>query len=209
MPRYQLVLFDFDGTLADSAPWFLSELHGLADRHRFRKLKAAELAHLRGRTSREIIKAFGVRWWRMPAIARDLRRRSAEAAHTIPLFPGIPELLADLSAAGVALGVVSSNGEATVRAVLGPSADLISQYGCGVSMFGKARIMSALRRRQGVAEDAVLCVGDEVRDIEAARKAGLAAAAVTWGYANETALLAAGPAFLLTSLEALRARIVA
>ncbi|MDQ0466121.1 phosphoglycolate phosphatase [Caulobacter ginsengisoli] len=208
MPRYQLVIFDFDGTLADSAPWFLGELGDLAERHRFRKLGAAQIAHLRGRPSREIVKAFGVRWWRMPAIARDMRRRSAEAAHTIPLFAGVPDLLADLSAAGVTLAVVSSNGEATVRAVLGASAGLIDHYGCGVSLFGKARVLAALPRRLGLARNAVLCVGDEVRDVEAARKAGLAAGAVTWGYANEAALTAAGPAFVFPSLEALKTQII-
>ncbi len=207
--RYSLVVFDFDGTLADSAPWFLAELGGLADRHGFRRLGAAQIEHLRGRPSREIIKAFGVRWWRMPAIARDVRRRSAEAAHAIPLFPGVTELLTDLAAAGATLAVVSSNGEANVRAVMGASAGLIDHFDCGVSLFGKARVLAALRKRLGLSHDAVLCVGDEVRDVEAARKAGLAAAAVTWGYANEAALNAAGPAFVFPSLDALRAQIVA
>lgn len=203
MPRYRLVIFDFDGTLADSAPWFLGELNGLAERHRFRQVGPKEILMLRGRPSREIVRYFGIRWWRLPAIARDVRRRSAAAAAAIPMFAGAPDLLARLKAAGVTLAVCSSNGEATVRAVLGGSADLIDHYACGTALFGKARALGRLRRRLGLAREAVLCVGDEVRDIEAARQAGLAAGAVTWGYANDEALTRAGPAILFPSFQAI------
>jgi phosphoglycolate phosphatase len=203
MPRYRLVIFDFDGTLADSAPWFLGELNDLAATHGFRKVGPAEIARLRGRPSREIVRYFGIRWWRLPAIARDMRRRSAAAAATIPMFAGVPELLAKLKEGGVTLAVVSSNGEETVRTVLGDAAGLIDHYACGAAMFGKARLLDRLRRRLGLVRETVLCVGDEVRDVEAARKAGLACGAVTWGYANEAALSAAGPDFLFSSLDAL------
>lgn len=202
MPRYRLVIFDFDGTLADSAPWFLGELADLAATHGFRQVSLKEIEMLRGRPSREIVRYFGIRWWRLPAIARDMRRRSAAAAGRIPMFDGVPALLARLKAGGVTLAVVSSNGEATVRAVLGESAGLIDHYACGAAMFGKARLLDRTRRRLGLAREAVLCVGDEVRDIEAARKAGLASGAVAWGYANDAALAAAGPTLRLPDLEA-------
>lgn len=203
MPRYRLVIFDFDGTLADSAPWFLGELNDLAATHGFRKVSLKEIEMLRGRPSREIVRYFGIRWWRLPAIARDMRRRSAAAAATIPVFTGIPDLLARLKAGGVTLAVVSSNGETTVRAVLGEAAALIDHFSCGAAMFGKARLLDRLRRAVGLPREAVLCVGDEVRDIEAARKADLASGAVAWGYANEAALTAAGPTLQFQRVEAI------
>jgi phosphoglycolate phosphatase len=202
MPRYRLVIFDFDGTLADSAPWFLGELADLAATHGFRQVSLKEIEMLRGRPSREIVRYFGIRWWRLPAIARDMRRRSAAAAASIPMFEGAAELLARLKAAGVTLAIVSSNGEETVRAVLGPAAGRIDHFHCGAAMFGKARALDQLRRRLRLPREAVLCVGDEVRDIEAARKAGLASGAAAWGYANEAALAAAGPTLRLPDLEA-------
>jgi phosphoglycolate phosphatase len=204
MARYKLVVFDFDGTLADSGPWFMRVLNQVAERHRFRKVSNAEIEMLRGRPNREIIKYLGVRFWQLPFIARHMRKLSAGATDSISLFAGVPELLRDITEAGAVVAIVSSNSETTIRAILGKSATLVSHYACGVSLFGKARKLDDLRRRLGLTRSDVLCIGDEVRDIEAAQKSGLTAGAVIWGYANETALAAAMPAFLFQSVQSIR-----
>ena len=56
-------------------------------------------------------------------------------------------------------------------------------------------------RRSGVPRQAVLCIGDETRDIEAAAGLGLAAGAVTWGYATAEILRAHGPTHVFHSLD--------
>ncbi len=208
MARYRLVVFDFDGTLADSWPWLMENLAGIAERHRLRKVDPAEIETLRGRPSREVVRHFGVRFWQMPFIARDMRKRVAAAADTIPMFDGVPGLLRDVAAAGAIIAVVTSNGEETVRRVLGPSASLVDHFVCGIAMFGKARKFDRLRRKLGLQRSDVLCVGDEVRDIDAARAAGLAAGAVLWGYANAQALAAAKPDFTFATRDAVRAAVV-
>ncbi len=53
---YKLVIFDFDGTLADSITWFLEAFNDLAERHRFRKASPEEIEELRGQSSREIVR---------------------------------------------------------------------------------------------------------------------------------------------------------
>jgi len=76
--------------------------------------------------------------------------------------------------------VVSSNSEEVIRRVLGPElAELISLYACGASLFGKARKFKQVTAR-GVSRDKVICIGDETRDIEAARAVGLDCGAVGW-----------------------------
>ncbi len=135
--------------------------------------------------------------WKVPLIARHMRRLVARDAGELSLFPGIPGLLADLRAGGVSLALVSSNREDVVRRVLGPdSAGLIGRYACGAALFGKARRFRAVLRDSGVSPADVLCLGDELRDHHAARQAGLAFGAVTWGYTRAEALASAGPAHL-------------
>jgi phosphoglycolate phosphatase len=191
---YRLLIFDFDGTLADSAFWFAQTLNGVAKRYGFRQIDAAEMAELRGRPNREIVRRLNVPAWKTPFIAAHFRKLAAEAAPDLKLFPGVENMLRRLSAGGVKMAVVSSNSEATVRRVLGPElAGMMADYGCGASVFGKARKFRAVIRRAGVSEADVLCVGDEVRDIEAARKAHLATGAVTWGYATPEILRAQRP----------------
>ena len=202
--RYQLIILDFDGTLADSAAWFLGALDGVADRFGFRRCTPEEIEALRAKSSREIIRAMGIPAWKLPFIAAHMRRLSREGADSIALFPGIEAFLAGLHADGVAIAVASSNGEETIRRVLGPRLSaMVASFECGSSMFGKAARIRRLLRRSGVPASAVMLIGDETRDIEAARKAGVAGGAACWGYAKRGALEAAGPTVVFPSVAAM------
>ena len=182
---YRLIIFDFDGTLADSAAWMARALNQAADRFGFRRVSDEEIAMLRGHDSRAVIRYLGVPARKLPLIARHLRERVAADAASIPLFPGTHDMLRILAERGMATAVVSSNSEANVRRILGPgNAPLIGCYECGASLFGKAARFRRVLKRTGIAKQAVICIGDEARDIEAAAGVGLASGAATWGYAT-------------------------
>src|SRR5688500_331782 len=118
MPNYSLVIFDFDGTLADSVPWFMTALDRTADRLNLKRVDPAEIESLRMLSSRDALKHLGVPMLKLPQMAIYVREIFAEAMHDIPMFAGAADMLAALRAAGVKLAVVSSNGEANVRHVL-------------------------------------------------------------------------------------------
>ncbi len=182
---YRLVIFDFDGTLADSGDWFISVMNPVAERFSVRQVTEAEVEALRGRSSREVVAHMGVPAWKMPFIARHLHDLMAQNISRITLFPGVEAMLRGLKDKGVQVALVSSNSEANVRAVLGPErADLVDHYGCGAGIFGKASRFRQVIRRAGVDPAQVISIGDETRDIEAAVKAGVASGAVAWGYAR-------------------------
>ncbi|NGM34716.1 HAD hydrolase-like protein [Methylobacterium sp. DB0501] len=203
VPAYRLVVLDFDGTLADTFPWFTRVLPGIADRYGFRCPSADEVDVLRALDARGVMRRLGVPGWKLPLIARHMHGLAARDAGELAPFPGIPALLARLAAGGVALALVSSNSEDVVRRVLGPrSAGLIDVYACGTALFGKARRFRAVARASGLPSSAVLCLGDELRDHAAATRAGLAFGAVTWGYTGAAALAAANPAHLFATPEA-------
>lgn len=196
-PRFRLALFDFDGTLADSEEWFVEAMNASAERFGYRTVSKEELEALRGVGNREIVRRMGVPAWRMPAIARHFRSEAARNIHRIHPFPGSLEMLLALREDGVRLAIVSSNSEANIRAVLGPqAASLISDFACESSLFGKAAKLRRLVRASGVTAPEAIAIGDETRDIEAARKADLAAGAVTWGYATRAALEDSAPDFI-------------
>lgn len=191
---YRLVIFDFDGTLADSGPWFWSVMNGVARRYRFRQVDRDELEVIRDLDTRTMLERLGVARWKVPLIARHLRRLMTRDIDMIALFPGVDGLLEALGAAGVTIAIVSSNAEANVRRVLGPGLSArISHFACGSSLTGKAAKIQKLLKQCGVPPVAVLAIGDEVRDIEAARAAGIACGAVGWGYATAPALARHAP----------------
>ena len=125
-----------------------------------------------------------------------MRRLKSDSIDAIPLFPGVDLMLQELSQRGVALAMVSSDAEGNVRKALGDNAALISQFACGASLFGKAAKFKVILKRTGIAAANAICIGDEVRDGEAARAAGIDFGAVSWGFAKAEALRKASPVLM-------------
>jgi phosphoglycolate phosphatase len=190
----RLVIFDFDGTLSDSGDWFLSVVDQLARRFKFRTVKDGEVEMLRHKSSREVIQYLGIARWKLPLIARHVRRLVGLNAHEIELFPGTPDLLEQVAAMGVKIALVTSNSEANARKILGAEhAARIDFYACGSSLFGKAPKFRRALRKMGISAADTLAIGDETRDIDAARETGMRAGSVLWGYASEEVLTALQP----------------
>ena len=186
---HELIIFDCDGTLANSLPAMRLVYNELAAAHGLRQVAESEEPHFRQLHGMALLRALQIPLWKLPRIMKDMRARVAEYAGRWGLFQGVAEALRDLVGKGKRLGIVSSNSQANVQAVLGPEqARLVEFYDCGASMFGKARKLRRVVRTSGVASAKVIYVGDEVRDGEAAREAGIAFGAVAWGY-HELALL--------------------
>ena len=202
--RFDLVVFDFDGTLADSLTWFRSVLGDVLEHHRLKPLTLDQAEALRGLTPKAIMDELEIPTWKVPLIAADVRQRAADNADQIVLFDGIPELLLALKASGVSLAVVSSNGEKAVREVLGAElAGLFDQFACCAALFGKASVFKKVIKKAGTTPQRTLCVGDEVRDIDAAREASCNCAAVSWGFATANILADQSPCHLVSEPAAL------
>ena len=207
---YALAIFDFDGTLADSARWFCGALNETARRYRFRQLDAEGFEALRDLDTAAIIRRLGVARWKLPLIARHMRHLAARDRSQILPFPGATALLRDLRRAGVRLAIVSSNARPNVLGVLGPEiTPLIGHYACGASTFGKAAKFAKVLKASGIAARDTIAIGDEIRDIAAAQKVGIASGAVTWGYASPAALGARRPTLLFDRWEDVRAGVLA
>ena len=151
LPCPTLAIFDLDGTLADSLPWFRGHMNDVADRFGFRRVAEADIEPLRRMGPREILEHLGVRSWKVPFIARHMRRLKAAHIDDIPLFPGAAAMLRALADGGVRLALVTSDSEANARRQLGDAnAALFADFACGVSVFGKAAKFRRVMRRAGV-----------------------------------------------------------
>jgi phosphoglycolate phosphatase len=199
-PAYVLAAFDFDGTLADTLPWFDGVIDEVAQRYGFRQVNEQEKAELRRQDARQILSYLGIPLWKAPAIMAHMRTLMNERSADVTLFSGIAQQLRALKAGGLRLALVSSNSAENVRRVLGDDlAALFDQYECGVDLFGKSSKLKRLRRHGG--EGRMILVGDELRDIQAARGAGFDAGAVAWGYNHVDALRDAQPDRIFMEVE--------
>jgi phosphoglycolate phosphatase len=198
---YPLAIFDLDGTLVDSFPWFLRTVNDVADRFQFRRVADEDVESLRHASSRDILAYLQVPLWKLPSITRHMRKLKADPAAHIGLFDGVDTMLRALAGDGVQLALVSSDSENNARRKLGDLADLFSHFDCAASLFGKPAKFRRVIRRASVDPADVIAIGDEIRDIEAARAVGIACGAVCWGYAAPEALRAQNPDFVFERME--------
>src|SRR5262249_56491953 len=133
----------------------------------------------RGYDARQMMEQVGLPAWKLPLVARSFISLMRQNAASIPLFEHIDDMLLHLADKGVTLAIVSSNSYDNVSQILGPAnTKLISQFECGVSIFGKsARIRKALKKT-GVPCSEAIYIGDQVTDLEAARREKVAFEAV-------------------------------
>lgn len=202
MLRYKLAIFDLDGTLADSFPWFLQVVNDVARHHGFRQVAPDDVEMLRRAGSREILKHLDVPLWKLPKIATHMRKLKQSQISHIPLFPGVTDMLTSLVQGGVRLALVSSDSEDNARLQIGPDmAHLFSDFDCSASLFGKARKFKRVLKRAGVPAHQTIAIGDEIRDLEAARTAGISFGAVSWGYADAATLQALKPDAFFNNID--------
>ena len=194
----KLLIFDFDGTLADTFPSFVRVFDQAADKYGFKRLDRERQDVLRGLDARQIMAHHEVPLWKVPAIARFMRARMADDIANIKLFAGIDRVLRALHAQGVVLTIVTSNSQGNVRAILGPEMfDLFSHVECGAALFGKPskirKVLAATAIATGIAREHAMLIGDEIRDATAAADAGIGFGAVAWGFNHVDALTAQHP----------------
>jgi phosphoglycolate phosphatase len=200
--KYQLVIFDFDGTLADSFPWFVQMVNSVADKYNFRPVAEDEIDALRSLSAMQLVRHLGIPLWKMPMIANHMRQRMTHERAGISRFEGVDQLLANLHQRGVILALVTSNSYDNVLHVLGKeNLDLMSYIESDVSMLGKRSRYRKVLKQSGVPPSKTLSIGDEIRDIEASNQERIPFGAVAWGYTHIDALKSHDPAEVFMHME--------
>lgn len=184
------ILFDLDGTLVDSAPDLVASVGYLRARHGLDPIDLAGLGRLASRGALALIEAgFADR----PEIDRELLRGQFLEHYAEHLwqesriYDGIESLLDSLDAVDLPVAVVTNKAtylaEALIRCA-GWSGRFAGLVGGGCTARAKPHPDPVLEacRRLGVAANDAWMIGDDRRDIEAARQAGARAVVAAWGY---------------------------
>jgi phosphoglycolate phosphatase-like HAD superfamily hydrolase len=194
--RYPLVVFDFDGTLADSFGPALATYNRIAPGLGLRSIADPEAA--RSMPTRRLLRQLGIRFWRLPRVVRAFQAAMAEHAGEVQLHNGVAGMLRGLARRGHRLGILSSNREDVIRACLRANGvEELFAFVIGYpKLFGKAKALRRILKHEKADRDGLLFVGDELRDLEAGRKAKVATVAVTWGFQAEPLLATGGATYL-------------
>ena len=200
-----LLLFDFDGTLANTFSLIVEAVNALAPDYGYEPLTATQLDCLCGLPARQVLKLMDVSWYRIPELILKVQRYMSSRMSCVNLYPEMLNTLAALKQQGSRMGIITSNSRSNVERVL-------SRHQChdfdfihsSRHLFGKSKSLKAVIKRMGIDTHAVYYIGDETRDIDAARGCGIQSVAVTWGFNKRELLLSNQPDFLIDSVDELR-----
>ena len=192
--KYRLAIFDFDGTLADSFPFFVRVINQLAEQHRYKKVDLDLVPTYRQCSPRQLMEQVGLPAWKLPFVVKSFTSLMRQNAASISLFEEVDDLLPYLANRDMTLAIVSSNSYENVSRILGPAnTKLITQFECGVSIFGKPMRIQRVLRKTGIPCHEAISIGDQVTDLETARKVNIDFGAVSWGYGAIESLRAHSP----------------
>jgi phosphoglycolate phosphatase len=195
----KVIVFDFDGTIADTVDALVTIVNRLALEFGYRQITPEELALLRNFTSREIIKYSGVSLFKIPFLLKKVKGELKHKIQELKPIPAIDAALIELHNHGYKLGIITSNSQENVTAFL--KNNQLEEYFefiySGVTIFGKTTIINNVLKQKNLATESVIYVGDETRDIEASQKANIQVIAVSWGFNSPEALAKQNPDFLI------------
>jgi len=189
------IIFDFDGTIADSFPIVVDITHKLTKKAELSNLDQVEQYRNNNFGLVEALKTLQIPKWKLPYLLFRGRSLLTKQIEQVPMFPGIDNLLANLVKENYHLYIISSNSTKNVEKFLlqkGLIRYFIKVYG-GAGLFDKAKLIAKLIKKEALDLDSCVYVGDEVRDIDAAKKLNIPCIAVSWGYNSDSLLAEANP----------------
>jgi phosphoglycolate phosphatase len=195
----KVVVFDFDGTIADTHDTFVEIVNALAGEFGYKPVGAADIERLKNMSSREVIEQADVSLFRLPFLLRRVKRELNKRIESSRPFAELHSCLATLKARGYILGIITSNTRENVTIFLSNNhlSEFFNFIYSGTPLFGKHKIIDRLIRQHRFQLSEVIYVGDETRDINAAKKSGIKAIAVGWGFNSPEILAKFQPDYLV------------
>lgn len=211
MKKYELIVFDWDGTLMDSAAAIVHAIQAAC-----RDLDLPEPGEARARHVIGLGLADALQHAvpelppeRYPQMAERYRHHYLSRDHELTLFDGIEALLGELDASGHMLAVATGKSRLGLDRAL-ESSGLKTHFHasrCADECFSKPhpQMLEELILEFAVAPERTLMIGDTSHDLQMATNAGVAALAVSYGAHPKEHLLEYAPLACLGSVEELSA----
>ncbi len=176
------LLFDFDGTIADSFHLAMEILEDLRPIHNLPLLTEAELYEMRGLTIPAILSRLGISIFTLPSLIHNTKKYMNQRLNDlIPIF-GMPEVLKRLKEMHIPMALLTSNSSDNVLPFLNKyDCNVFDWFDFDVNLFNKSRHIRQQMHKRKLMESNCIYIGDETRDIKAAKDNRIPVIAVTWG----------------------------
>jgi phosphoglycolate phosphatase len=200
--NFKYLIFDFDGTLADTRAVYALSFNKIHARFDLPKVNQKDWAKFQSSSMKDLCREYNIGPVKLLKIAKALNKEIGPLITRTKFYPNIEKTLFKLKE-NYQLGILSSNELDNIKAFFEeknlPLNKIFSFWRCEKNLFGKDRVLKSLIKEYQLDPKTVLYFGDQVRDIEACQRAGVQVAAVSWGFAGEDLLASAQPNFLLNN----------
>ncbi len=188
------IVFDFDGTIADTLSVVIKIANKFADHYGYHRIPLSDLPKLREKKPSEVLRHLGISIFKLPIVVRKIRFEMNKEISHLKTAVDLRETLVKLKDNGCILGILTTNSrENVIEFLKNNNLELFDFTYSGRAVFGKSRLLKKMIKAKTIPHDDPIYVGDEIRDVEAAKKAGIKVIGVTWGYNTKNALIKAHP----------------
>jgi phosphoglycolate phosphatase len=197
------LIFDFDGTLADTLAINHQIMNALSVKYNFKSLSCDEVKQLKMLPARQVLRYMAIAPYKIPFVMAAGKSRLQSRIDDIAILPGFCQLLTRFKQ-HYRLAVVTTNSSKNVsRFLANHKIDFIDFIYADTRLSGKAGVLKKAIKKQALTPSKTLYIGDEIRDIKAAKAAGIGIVAVSWGYNTKAVLAEHNPEYLVSTLEQL------
>ncbi|MCX6762070.1 MAG: HAD hydrolase-like protein [Candidatus Moranbacteria bacterium] len=204
MNKKKLIIFDFDGTIADSFSVLVEIINELSKEEGLDQFSADQIEKARDLPMREIIFQLKLSKWKLFFLARKIQKKFAQKISQVRPIEGIVPVLAALKEKGYVLGVLSSSRKEILDQFMRNNKIAVFTFmHSEKNLFGKAKILKKILKEYAFVPSEAVYVGDESRDIDAAKEAEMESVSVSWGFNSKKMLAENKPDYLIDKPEGL------
>ena len=203
MKNIKYIIFDFDGTIADTLPFSFQKFLEMAKLLNIDNLSDKEIIkEIRTKSYQELLMgSFKKAWLKLPDVINLIKNMQVELEkemENIKFFPGVKDLLYDLKKRGYKLSIISSNRIENINKFIKHNKLNVFNFVHGkTDLFGKAGYLGKFLTDFKLDKSEVIYIGDEIRDVEDCKKAKIKIIGVAWGLHTVDALKKAGVDFII------------
>jgi len=196
--KYRSLIFDFDGTLADTLEEVLKIYNEMSPQYNLRKIQDDEVHSLRHMKIADFLDHLAVPRRLVPILLYKGTQTLKSRIHNLPLIEGMADILPKLRSQSQHFGILTSNSTENVQLFLKHHGmdELFTFISSTTKLTGKAKHLRSIRRTFSIETENIIYIGDEIRDVKAAKKAGVPVAAVGWGFNSPESLVGENPNFI-------------
>ncbi|BDH60403.1 phosphoglycolate phosphatase [Lysinibacillus sp. PLM2] len=196
------IVFDFDGTLADSRNVFIQAWNVYASVYHYDPITQAEVDATKHLSLHQRAKKFHFPMHKLPIIMPKVYRYFKEHIKEVKLYPGIKVMLQSLAQEGYEIFILSSNEKENIKLLLQQEQiDSVKDILTSSKIFGKDSVLKRLVKQYQLKASELLYVGDELRDIQACNKVNVPFMWVSWGIDGFDLIKKENPEFVVHTPE--------